>query len=163
MADEFLAFEDDLGASVVGGNGKIRIYHQTRDSHGETRMIKVAMPSAVVSQAERWMRNDPSKTFLSLHHLNLNALRLGYKALAQNGFDGLESVDLLFQQLLETEEARLKVESLDTMLSNWRTTLSKQLTAVQRAQAVADIVAMAESWDKRDPEIATRLRALITS
>jgi hypothetical protein len=91
-------------------NSPLRIYHSTKDANGDRRFTRLVLPAELVSELERFIRDNGS--FLSLHQMLLNAVHYGLEAMQQHGLAPDESV---FRHVLDAEHLLAKQEARDRL------------------------------------------------
>lgn len=132
----------------------LHIYHSTKDANGDRRFTRLVLPAELLSELERFLRENG--TFLSVHQMLLNAVHYGLKAMQEYGLAPSSVVfehSLEAQHLLTMQEAQVKL--YDSLKQAWR----DATTPDQRANVSSKILGIAATTT--DPQIAHQLRQIL--
>jgi hypothetical protein len=133
----------------------LHIYHSTKDSNGDRSFYKLALPTELLNNLQRFMREN--STFLTTHQILLNAVHYGLDAMKEHG---LAPESKAFQHLLETEDVAAHLQAtaklIETSQHNWHAAK----TPDQRATVSAKIREIASQTT--DPQIAHELRQILS-
>lgn len=133
----------------------LHIYHSTKDSNGDRSFYKLALPSELLNDLQRFMREN--STFLTTHQILLNAVHYGLEKMKECG---LAPESKVFQHLLEAEDLTAHLQATAKLLEVLQRDWHSAKTPDQRATVSAKIREIASQTT--DPQIAHELRQILS-
>jgi hypothetical protein len=122
----------------------LRVYHSTKDANGDRRFTRLVLPAELVSELERFIRDNG--TYLSLHQMLLNAVHYGLDTMQHHGMAPDEPIFnhvLEAEHLLAKQEARVKLHT--ALKEAWRNAESPDERAIVSAQIRATATTTGDS------------------